>query len=162
MTQSTSTRNSHSLALSALVAAAVVVAFAVKPMAAAHAEEGQQQTPAAVGVAPEKSGAVIRDGAWVVIDPETGEIVSRSLRTGKEFLSDQLATALSRSTEGLETFDLVNGGQGVHLGGRFQHVFMVRVRPDGSFETVCVNHEHQAEKVLQSNDRANPVERAVK
>jgi hypothetical protein len=161
MTQSTSTRNSHSLALSALVAVAVV-ALAVGPAAAAHPDEDQQQTQSVAGVGAKESGAVIRDGVRVVIDPETGEIVSRSLRTGKESLSDQLATALSRSTEGLETFDLANGGQGVHLDGRFQHVFMVRIKPDGSFETVCVNHQQQAEKVLQPTNRANEIERAVK
>jgi hypothetical protein len=145
-----------------LFAAVAAVAFAVVPAAASHPEDGQRQTPAAAGDESIESGAVIRDGVRVVIDPETGEIVARSPRIGKGALSDQLANALSRSTEGLEVFDLANDGKGFALDSRFQHVFMVRLRPDGSFEMVCVNHQHQAEKFLQPQNRANGLERAVK
>jgi hypothetical protein len=86
----------------------------------------------------------------VIYDQETGDIISVPIReTG--FLSAPLAKALTRSAEGLQVFELENGGMGVHLGGRFQHVLMVRVRPDGSFETVCTNHEHVAEKFMRGD-----------
>ena len=63
-------------------------------------------------------------------------------------LSAPLATALSRSTEGLEVFALPNGGKGVNLKGRFQHVLIVRVTPEGSVETGCVDHPHEAEGLV--------------
>jgi len=84
----------------------------------------------------------------VIYDPETGEIISVPLR-GYEVLSAPLSKALTRSTEGLQVFELANGGTGVHLDGRFQHALMVRVKADGSLETVCTNHSHEAEKFLQ-------------
>jgi hypothetical protein len=86
----------------------------------------------------------------VVYDPETGEIISVPIRE-PGVLSAPLAKALTRSAEGLQVFELENGGMGVHLGGRYQHALMVRVKPDGSFETVCTNHEHVAEKFMRGD-----------
>ena len=86
----------------------------------------------------------------VIYDPETGEIISVPLRESSEILSGPLAKALTRSTEGLQVFEVSNGGNGVHLDGRFQHALMVRVRPDGSLETVCTSHSHAAETFLKA------------
>lgn len=80
----------------------------------------------------------------VFVDPETGEISSLPL----DGLSAPLTKALSRSAEGLRVFELPNGGKGVHLDGRFQHALMVRMNPDGSFETVCTIHTHEAGEFL--------------
>ncbi len=85
----------------------------------------------------------------VIYDPESGEIISVPIR-GTDVLSNPLAKALTRTTEGLQVFKLSNGGKGVHLDGRFQHALMVRVKPDGSIETVCTSHSHSAEKFLQA------------
>lgn len=84
----------------------------------------------------------------VIYDPETGEIISVPFR-GTEILSGPLAKALTRSTDGLQVFELANGGKGVHLDGRFQHALMVRVKPDGSIETVCTSRSHEAGKFLK-------------
>jgi hypothetical protein len=85
----------------------------------------------------------------VIYDPETGEIISAPFReTG--VLSAPLAKALSRSTGGLQVFELANGGTGVHLDGRFQHALMVRVKADGSLETVCTCHTSAAEDFLHA------------
>ena len=58
-----------------------------------------------------------------------------------------------RSTEGLRVFELANGGKGVHLDGRYQHAFMVRVRPDGSLETLCTDNSHGAGAFLKAGVR---------
>jgi len=89
------------------------------------------------------------EGMTTVVDPETGEIVTTLPLQKNGALSAPLAKSLDRSTEGLHLFELANGGRGMHLDGRFQHVMMVRVKPDGSLETVCVNHAREAEKVLK-------------
>ncbi len=89
------------------------------------------------------------ESVTTVVDPETGEIVATLTRQKAESLSAPLAKALNRSTDGLHLFELANGGRGMYLDGRFQHVLMVRVKADGSLETVCVNHAHEAEKFLK-------------
>ena len=98
---------------------------------------------------------VARDGMKVVVDPETGEVITNPPGQETEALSAPLANALNRSTEGLQVFDLANGGKGMHLGGRFQHVLVVRVKADGSLETVCVNHSPEAEKLLKHRSEAD-------
>lgn len=132
--------------LSVLCAMCMMAAAALPVAAATPGEEepGRQasETPTAEAV----SAKAIR----VIYDPETGEIISVPLREPGEILSAPLAKALTRTTEGLQVFELSNGGTGVHLDGRFQHALMVRVRPDGSVETVCTSHSHAAEKFLQA------------
>jgi hypothetical protein len=83
----------------------------------------------------------------VFVDPETGEIISVPLRE-TDVLSAPLTKALTRSTDGLRVFELADGGKGVFLDGRFEHVLMVRMKPDGSLETLCTNSSHAAEKFL--------------
>ena len=60
-----------------------------------------------------------------------------------------IETPLSRSSAGLETFELASGGRGVHLQGRFQSALVVRRTDPGELELVCRNddssetqHEH--------------------
>jgi hypothetical protein len=88
----------------------------------------------------------------VFYDPETGEVISVPFRETPS-LSAPVARALIRSTEGLQVFKLENGGKGVHLDGRYKHAFMVRVRPDGSLETLCTDHSHGAEAFLKAGAR---------
>lgn len=66
----------------------------------------------------------------------------------KSLLSDALAHALDQSAVGLEISWLPDGGAGLHLDGRGHHALVVRVRPDGSSELVCVNHAEHAERLL--------------
>ena len=131
--------------LSILCAACLMAALA-SPSAASppDGEEGPERQAPAVGRADATATKAIR----VVYDPETGEVISVPFRE-TEILSAPLARALTRSTEGLQVFELKNGGMGVHLGGRFQHALMVRVKPDGSLETVCTSHSHEAEAFLK-------------
>ena len=114
-------------------------------------------SPGEKEVVPEQSASVRLTGDLVnkktirvIYDPETGKIISTPFR-GSEALSDPLAKALTRATDGLRVFELSNDGKGVHLDGRFQHALMVRARPDGSLETVCTNHPRAAEEFLRAD-----------
>jgi hypothetical protein len=114
----------------------------------AASSPGEEELPGRQAPEASTEGAVTSKTMRVIYDPETGAIISVPFRE-TEGLSVPLSKALTRSTEGLRVFELANGGKGVHLDGRFQHVLMVRVKPDGSLETVCTNHSHAAEKFLR-------------
>ena len=132
--------------LSVLCAVCFMAALALPSAASSPAEEeeGPKLQAPEVGSAEPVTTKAMR----VVYDPETGEIISVPLRENG-VLSAPLTKALTRSTEGLQIFELENGGGGVHLDGRFQHALMVRVKPDGSLETVCTSHSHEAENFLK-------------
>jgi hypothetical protein len=138
----------------AVVLTACWIAALATPVAASSPGEKEEPERLASEKADTEVGAEASDAAPAVmkvfVDPETGEIISVPIRQQTGTLSAPLAKALTRSTEGLWVFELSNGGKGVHLDGRFQHAIMVRVKPDGSFETVCVDHSHQAEGFLKS------------
>ncbi|MCP4653798.1 MAG: hypothetical protein GY856_00115 [bacterium] len=102
----------------ALLAASVLVAESPR-------EEPASETPAASGLR-------------AYIDPETGELVSVPSLQQVEALSKSLEQTLSRSSEGLEPFELSLGGRGVHLRGRFQSALVVRLEADGGLEFSCV------------------------
>ena len=89
----------------------------------------------------------------ISVDRETGEMTVVRPGERTRVLSAPLAAALSRSTEGLRVFEISGGGKGVHLEGRFQHVLIVRMKPDGSLQTVCSNRRHEAE----NHDHNKPV-----
>jgi len=120
------------------------VALPVAASSPGEKERPEQQAPAAP-----TAELVTTNAMRVIYDPESGEIISVPIRE-TEVLSGQLTKALARTTEGLQVFELSNGGKGVHLDGRFQHALMVRVKPDGSLETVCTSHSHAAEKFMQA------------
>ena len=130
--------------LPVVLTACMMAAFAAPVAATSPDEKGEpkRQVPEEASVESVPPNAI-----RVIVDPETGEIISVPFRE-TEVLSAPLAKALSRSTEGLVVFDLPNGGKGVHLNGRFQHALMVRVKSDGSLETVCTNPSHEAEDFL--------------
>ena len=128
------------LTIRTLCVAFLMAAFAVPAAATSPGENGEPKRQASEAAGAE---SVATKAIRVVVDPETGEIISVPFRE-TDVLSAPLAKALTRSGEGLEVFELSNGGKGVHLDGRFQHVLMVRVNPDGSLETVCTNHSHEA------------------
>jgi len=138
---------------------AFVMAAIAAPVAASSPDENRgprRKTPEASSAEPG-----VTEVMKVFVDRETGEIISVPLRA-TDVLSIPLAKALDRSTEGLRVFELANGGRGVHLDGRFQHVLMVRVRPDGSLETVCTNSSHAAEKFLHGESAGADTERRDK
>jgi len=131
-----------------VLCAMCLMAAAALPVAAAT--PGEEEQPGRRASEAPTAEAVTTKAIRVIYDPETGEIISVPFReTGT--LSVPLAKALTRSTEGLEVFELKNGGKGVHLDGRFQHALMVRVKADGSLEMVCTSHSHAAEKFLHDN-----------
>lgn len=122
------------------------------PAAASSPDEEKMPSPRApkASSAEAAEASVVADGGMrFVFDPETGEMVAEQPLQMTNALSVPLANALNRSTEGLRVFELTNGGRGVHLDGRFQHALVVRMKADGSFETVCVNHSHEAEAILK-------------
>jgi len=141
--------------LSGLCAMCLMVAFALPVEASSPGEEEQ---PERQGFEVPTAEAVTTKAIRVIYDPETGEIISVPFQEPSEILSIPLAKALTRSTEGLQVFQLTNGGKGVHLDGRFQHVLMVRVNADGSLQTVCTNHSHAAEKFLHGNSAGSDAE----
>ena len=132
--------------LSTLCAGCFMVVFVVPSAASSPLEkEGSKQQVAEF----DHAEPIITRSMRVIFDPETGEIISIPFRGSGETLPAPLSKALTRSTEGLQVFGLEAGGGGVHLDGRYQHVLMVRVKPDGSFETFCTNHPHEAENFLK-------------
>lgn len=133
-------------AASVLFAIFLIVVAASPVAASSPGEKGEpEQSSSAEPTADLVTTRTIR----VIVDPESGEIVSLPFR-GSEVLSEPLTKALTRTTEGLRLFELSNDGKGVYLDGRFQHALMVRVKPDGTLETVCTSHSHAAEKFLQT------------
>jgi hypothetical protein len=99
---------------------------------------------AAASPGPDGAPSVVRTAA----DGESNQVVPAELHEESGPLSGAITNALSRSTDGLQVFDLENGGRGVDLDGRFRHVFVVHVRADGSFETSCVDHVQAVEKLM--------------
>ena len=143
-----------SRSLSILGAICLMAAVALPVAASSPGEEEQLDRQASE--APTAEANTTR-AMRVIYDPETGEILSVPFRESG-VLTAPLSKALTRSTEGLQVFQLTNGGTGVHLDGRFQHALMVRVRPDGSLETVCTSHPHAAEKFLHGNSAGSDAE----
>lgn len=128
-----------------LCAVCLMVAFVAPVAGVSPDEEGEPKLQASEAASAETVATkVVR----VVYDPETGETISVPLR-GNDVLSAPLTKALTRSTDGLQVFELASSGKGVHLDGRYQHALMVRMKPDGSIETVCTNHSHEAEQFLK-------------
>jgi len=136
--------------LSILCAICLMAAVAV-PVAASSPGEEKRPERQASG-APTAEASTTR-AIRVIYDPETGEIISVPFQE-TVVLSAPLSKALTRSTEGLQVFELANGGKGVHLDGRFQHALMIRVKADGSLETVCTNHPHEAGDFLHGKTAA--------
>lgn len=130
-----------------ILLAICLMAVVALPVAASPPDEKEQPEQPAPAVP--TADPVTTNAVRVVYEPESGEIISVPIR-GTEILSDPLAKALTRTTEDLRVFELSNDGKGVYLDGRFQHALMVRVKPDGSLETVCTSHSHAAEKFLQA------------
>ncbi|MDH3815059.1 MAG: hypothetical protein OEV48_11265 [Acidobacteriota bacterium] len=137
-----------------LCGAFLMAAFAAPVVASSPDEKGEPKRQESEASGAETS---VANSIRVVYDPESGEIISVPVRE-TEVLSGPLAKALTRSTEGMHIFELSNGGTGVHLDGRFQHALMVRVKSDGSIETVCTSHSHAAEKFLKSTSAGTDVE----
>jgi hypothetical protein len=120
--------------------------------------DGQEGTPTeeAATQAERQVPAAASQGMKVFLDPETGEMTSTPSAEQRRALSAALTRALSRSTEGLQVFDLPNGGKGVFLKGRFQHALTVRAKPDQSIETACTDHlHHAAGRLLGEEKRTN-------
>ncbi len=127
------------------------LALAAAPIAAeTPAHEADTADAAAEAAAPA--------GLRAFIDPETGELTSTPTRQQVEELSRAIRQQspndpdgpLSRSSEGLETFELATGGRGVNLKRRFQSALVITLSSDGDFELVCrdhgaaADHEHAA------------------
>jgi len=124
--------------------AAVCIAV---PLAAAPSPEGEGPERSAPEAAPAEVGA---SGMRIAVDPKTGEVVSNPARESR-VLSEALAHALNRSTEGLKVVSLPAGGRGVHLKGRFLHVMTVKVKANGSLEFGCVDNAAKVEEILHGN-----------
>lgn len=96
-------------------------------------------------------------GLRAYVDPATGELTSTPSREQVEALNKSLAQTLSRSTVGLEPFDLPRGGRGVYLERRFQSALMVKLDANGEAAPVCVDGPKHAAAGFALQDFA-PVE----
>ena len=137
------------------------LALFAAPVLASPIGEGEEPRPEAVettsAAMPSEPTPRIAPPRKVAVDREFGELVAAPSGERPIALSPAVAKALSRSTEGLRVFDLANGGRGVDLEGRFRHVVMVRVMPDGSLETSCVDGARAAEELLgRGSAKADP------
>ena len=118
---------------------------ATEPSAAVEDGAGERAatgdaTPAAV----DQEASSASGGLRVFLDPETGAILSQprpeQLRALEALERQRLASpAAAEETRPVRLF-AIPGGIGADLGGRFLSSMVVRVRPDGSFETLCVDH----------------------
>ena len=122
------------LAGGVLLAASVLVA------------ESPQVEPAPAAATPASAGL------RVYIDPDTGELTSTPSPRQVEALSKSLEPTLSRSSVGLEPFELSLGGRGLYLEGRFQSALVVRLDGSGGFELSCVDDPGYVEAILELHD----------
>lgn len=82
-------------------------------------------------------------GLWAFLDPETGELLDEPTPEQSLWLDTVGLSSLNKSSLGLETFGLSDGGRGVNLSGRFRSALVVHRRADGNFEIRCVDHPDQ-------------------
>jgi hypothetical protein len=129
-----------------LIVASAAPAPASSPDAEARPERQLSGSADSESVEP---SVIAGENIGVRVDSETGEATSSDSQPPAGALSFSLTKALSRSIEGLHVFELANGGQGIDLGGRYRHALVVRMRADGTFETVCVDHAREAEALLK-------------
>ncbi len=122
----------------------------------AEPDRAAAEEPAA-GTAVQPAAAATFHGLKVYLDPETGELTSTPTREQIEALT--LRDPLARSFEGLRTFALRDGGEGVYLQGRFRSATVVRALPGGGFETHCSEDPAAVTPLLQPAAAAAPVER---
>jgi len=143
-----------------------LAALLVLSWVAASAAFGQQQTPEATPSEP----AVVDTPSTAVThepearhetappaaelrayrDPVSGEITTLPQGESFEKLDPATAKAMSRSSAGLETFELHFGGVGVHLGGRFRNAMIAHRHADGTLSSSCVDHPEHAAAALSS------------
>lgn len=83
----------------------------------------------------------------IAIDPDTGELVPAQAVRNKAVDSD-LATMLSKSSEGLVEVHHPDGHVSVDLQGRFMSASLARINADGELESTCVESAAQAEHFL--------------
>ncbi len=99
---------------------------------------------------PETAEALLEAGLVVFVDPQTGELSSEPTREQVEALNESLRSSLNRSTEGLETFDLADGGRGVYLAGRFRAATAAVWRADSTWGLLCVDEREEAAAAVDS------------
>lgn len=132
-------------ALAAFLGSAALVGAADPPSADAGSEMSPQGGTVTVVQAPASRQAAVRAeslyagfGLWIFVDPETGAVVPPS--EAQKARRRAYDAALNKSDQGLEPFELDNGGQGVFLSGRFRHAVKARVLADGTLTYSCDDH----------------------
>jgi hypothetical protein len=83
----------------------------------------------------------------IAIDPDTGELVPALVPMNKA-MDAELATMLSKSSDGLVEVRHPDGHVSVDLQGRFMSASLARINTDGSLESTCVESVEQAEHFL--------------
>lgn len=111
-------------------------------------KDGRREGPPTVDAAAGSASVDSGDAVQVHIDPETGELKGgpppQSHREAI-LIKGETKRALSRSFKDLPAFDLLGGGQGVNLRGRFQSLNVVTRNDQGEPEQVCGfidSHDH--------------------
>lgn len=95
----------------------------------------------------------VRDSVAVSVAPlsATG---AKPVRLGREEFERALAPRLARSAKDLEKHGTALGGGRIDLRNRFQHVSIVRKRPDGTAESICVTSTGELHAALNRGTQA--------
>jgi hypothetical protein len=122
------------LALLALAVTSGVGASGEAPRGAGESEK----RPADGSTAPAPGPGSPRAAARAVLDPETGELTSRTVEIEWRQSSPRLREKLSRKSDDLHEEPLPGGGFMVDLRGRFHTLLVAKVEADGELRTRCV------------------------
>ena len=95
-----------------------------------------------------------RDTVAVSVSPLSAAGVVKPVRLGREDFERALAPRLSRSAKDLEKHSTPLGGGRIDLRNRFQHVSIVRKRPDGTAESICVTSPGELHAALDRGTQA--------
>ena len=95
-----------------------------------------------------------RDTVAASVAPLSAAGPAKPVRLGREEFERALAPRLSRSSEGLERQKTPLGGGRIDLRNRFQHVSVVRKRPDGTAESICVTSAGELHAALDRGTQA--------
>jgi hypothetical protein len=95
-----------------------------------------------------------RDTVAVSVAPLSAAGPGKPVSLGREDFERALAPRLSRSAKDLEKHSTPLGGGRIDLRNRFQHVSIVRKRPDGTAESICVTSSGELHAALNRGTQA--------
>lgn len=101
-----------------------------------------------------------RAATRAVLDPETGELTSRTVEIEWRQASPELREKLSRRSDDLVEEPLPGGGFMVDLRGRFHTFLVAKLETDGELRTHCVRAATAKSEPASDADRASQLSTA--